>query len=224
MAKKIFLFILSFSVVFGFNSFPLEEIKHIAQKVNTELFKTYKKPDTKKSKTVRYTNTIIKPVKRADATIKHAHTITVSAPLKINHTFSITISKKSGPSLKVFKLPYLSLKDILIDVIGSRNDMGNALCKIRYHSKLMLIPCKDIEKRIKRRNALLNEFLSNLLKFKKDMEKNQIFYDGKFNCGFLYKYYTYNHYSDCDELIQMLSGKEKKELYSYVNFVLGFNR
>ena len=215
---------------------PYDKIQQIAKETNVKLFGKYKngtrtygikeKTDVNKVNgrpvTIKNnTGKVIKRNKNSNISINKNTNITIEQKKYSPNTNGILIvSKRKKNNLKILKLPYLSFNDVVKQVIGAPNDFQNSLCRATLLGKDVLEPCTDVKNFIKERNRLLDEFASNLLKFKNDVTKNEAYYRGYFNCGLLYRYYSYEHYADCDKLMNMLSQKEKQQLYNYANFVL----
>lgn len=233
--KKILGVLSVFSFLFAFSPMPYNKIQQIAKEANVKLFGKYKKTIQTSYNIKNKTNinkVSGKPVTIEKRIIKQNKTLNISTGKKntnitikqkrnpVNLNGLLIVSKKKKNNLKILKLPYISFNDAVKQVIGAPNDFQNSLCRAILLEKEVVEPCTDVKKFIQERNKLLDEFASNLLKFKNDVIKNKAYYRGYFNCGLLYKYYSYEHYADCDKLMNMLSQKEKQQLYKYVNFVL----
>ena len=229
--KKIITFFFIFVFLSAFSPMSYNKIKEIAKETNIKLFGKYQKQSINIKNAVPHivanTNISIKKPqnktnvkKNSKTTIKIVKSSAIQSPTIQNADKIFIITKKRRNKLKIFKLPYLNFNKVVSKIIGTPNDMENSLCQATLLNKEVIEPCNDVKKFINERNRLLDEFARNLLKFKTDILKNNAYYENYFNCGLLYKYYSYKHYADCDKLMNTLSNKEKQQLYDYVNFVL----
>jgi len=216
MVKRYLSVLLFFmTALFAFEPVAYETIVDMAKKVN-------KKLDSKTIEEFRLKN------ERKNKNVKPVHIekdrTEKTLEIKPKNKKPVLIIKRNEKreSVKLIRLPYLRFEDVVKKIIGSPNDMGNSLCKIKIGEKEKIDSCWHIKEWIDERNRLLDEFVKDLYKLKTDIKKHNIYYRGKFSCGILYKYYTYEHYNDCYKMFNYMTPEEKETIYSYVKSFLSF--
>jgi hypothetical protein len=213
MKKLKNLFSIFFLIFFCNNIFALnlkqisdKEVYKIAEKINKKLYGKYNIPDLPKknnlTKTEKNSTNIINTQKKQ----KNYNLIIVN-----------NFNNRETDKINIIEAPYLSFQKVVKKVIGAENDTDSNLCEATIQGKDIIDSCKNMKKFINQRNFLLDEFISNLYKLKKDIRENNIYYNGFFSCGILYKYYYQDHYDDCFKLMNMLSKEEKDQLYKYID-------
>jgi len=175
MVKRYLSVLLFFmTALFAFEPVAYETIVDMAKKVN-------KKLDSKTIEEFRLKN------ERKNKNAKPVHIekdrTEKTLEIKPKNKKPVLIIKRNEKreSVKLIRLPYLRFEDVVKKIIGSPNDMGNSLCKIKIGEKEKIDSCWHIKEWIDERNRLLDEFVKNLYKLKTDIKKHNIYYRGKFS-------------------------------------------